>query len=135
MLVHNLWKGYWQMHRYYIYYKYFVNKLTTLSLYQKSLINNSIMNKKCMYWFNYKIVIGSQRKQASLNQHYAYTKICTWYWFLCVKILWICQSPRQTIMLLGNKDNHYWSVFNFQHSSPKSLQPLLNIWSSIFRTP
>ena len=30
---------------------------------QKSFINNNIANKiKCMYWFNYKIVIGSQRK-------------------------------------------------------------------------
>ena len=26
----------WQMHRYYIYKKYFLSKLTTLSLYQKS---------------------------------------------------------------------------------------------------
>ena len=47
---------------YYIYNKYFVNKLTTLSLYKKSFINNNIVNKtKCIYWFNCKIVIGSQR--------------------------------------------------------------------------
>ena len=32
--------GCWQMHRYYIYSEYFVSKLTTTSLYQKSLINN-----------------------------------------------------------------------------------------------
>ena len=36
-------------------------KLTTLSLYQSSFINNNIVNKiKCMYRFNYKIVIDSQ---------------------------------------------------------------------------
>ena len=53
--------GCWQMHRYYTCNKYFVNKLTTFSLHQKSFINNNIVNKiKCMYWFNYKIVIGSQ---------------------------------------------------------------------------
>ena len=55
--------GCWQMHRYCIYNKYFITKLITPSLYQKSLINNSIVNKiKCMYWLNYKIVIGLKRK-------------------------------------------------------------------------
>ena len=33
--------GCWQMHRYCTYKKYFVNKLTTLSLYKKSFINNT----------------------------------------------------------------------------------------------
>ena len=43
--------------------KYFVNKFTTLSLYHKSFINNNIVNKiQCMYWFNYKLVTGLQRK-------------------------------------------------------------------------
>ena len=55
--------GCWQMHRYCIYNKYFITKLITPSLYQKSLINNSIVNKiKCMYWLTYKIVIGLKRK-------------------------------------------------------------------------
>ena len=50
----------WQVHRYYIYNKHFANKLTALSLYQESFINNNIVNQlKCIYWFNYKIVIGS----------------------------------------------------------------------------
>ena len=35
------------MDRCYMYNKYYVNKLTTLSLYQKSFINN-IKNKLCM---------------------------------------------------------------------------------------
>ena len=35
--------GCWQMNRYYNCNKYFVNKHTTLSLYQKSFINNSIV--------------------------------------------------------------------------------------------
>ena len=34
----------------------------TISLYYKSFINNSIVNKiKYIYWFNYKIVTGSQK--------------------------------------------------------------------------
>ena len=32
-------------------------------------------------------------------------------------------SPAQTIMLQKNTNNHHHSVFNFQHSSPESLQP------------
>ena len=31
--------------------------------------------------------------------------------------------PTQTIMIQENKNNHYHSIFNIQHSSPKSLQP------------
>ena len=47
---------------YYIYNKYFVNKLTTLSLCQRSFINNNIVNKiKHIYWLNLKIEIGSQK--------------------------------------------------------------------------
>ena len=54
--------GCWQMHGYYICNKCFVNKLTTLSLFQKSFINNNMVSKiRCIYWFSYKIVIGSQR--------------------------------------------------------------------------
>ena len=55
--------GCWQMDSYYIYNKYFVNKLTTLSLYQKSFINSSIVDKikRIYYNYYYKIVIGSQR--------------------------------------------------------------------------
>ena len=33
------------------------------------------------------------------KQHYTYTKIWARYWFFCVKISWISQSPTQTIML------------------------------------
>ena len=39
----------WQRYRYYIYNEYFVNKLNTLSLYQKSFINNVVNKIKCMY--------------------------------------------------------------------------------------
>ena len=39
--------------------------ITTPSLYQKSFIENNIDNKtKWMYWFNYEIVIGLQRKMS-----------------------------------------------------------------------
>ena len=31
--------------------------------------------------------------------------------------------PHKTIMLWKNKNKHYHSIFNFQHSSPKFLQP------------
>ena len=45
--------GCWQMHGYYIYNKYLVNKGTTFSLYLNSFTNNNIVNKtKCDYWFN-----------------------------------------------------------------------------------
>ena len=51
------------MQGYYINYDFFVNKLTTLSSYQKSFTNSNIISKiKCIYWFNYERVIGSQRK-------------------------------------------------------------------------
>ena len=33
------------------------------------------------------------------KRHYACTKTRARYWFLCVKIIWICQSPTQTTML------------------------------------
>ena len=57
--------GCWQMHIYCIYNKYSLNKLTTLSLNQKAFINSNIVNKiQCKYWFNYKIVNGSQRKSS-----------------------------------------------------------------------
>ena len=65
------------MHRYYIYNKYFVNKLANLSLYQKSFINNNNVNKiKFIYWFNYKIVIGSHRKVVNVN--FNLTQINSW---------------------------------------------------------
>ena len=51
-----------QMHIYYICNYYSVNKLTTFSLHQKTLKNKSINKIKHICWFNYKIVIGSQRK-------------------------------------------------------------------------
>ena len=54
--------GCWQMHRYYIYNKHFVNNLVTLFFYQTSFINNIVNKWKSIYWFNYKTVIGSQRK-------------------------------------------------------------------------
>ena len=67
MPVHEL-SGGWQMHRYYIYNKYFLNKLTTLSLCQKSYINNSIVNKiKSMYRSNYTIVICSHKNKYMLT--------------------------------------------------------------------
>ena len=52
------------MYRYDAYNIYFVNKLTTFSLYQKTLVNNSIVNNiKCIYSFNYKIVIDSENNR------------------------------------------------------------------------
>ena len=69
--------GYWQMHGYYIHNKYFVNNLATLFHYQKSFTNNNFVNKiKCIYWFNSKIVIDSQRKQVILN--FNLTQIKSW---------------------------------------------------------
>ena len=60
--------GCWQMHRYYIHYNYFVNKLITLSLYKKSFRKNNIINKvKCIYWFNYRIVVGSQKSNKIMS--------------------------------------------------------------------
>ena len=60
-----------QMLAYYIYNKYFVNKVTTLCLYKKSFINNNMVNKlKCIYWFIYKIVIGSQNKEKQVNVNF-----------------------------------------------------------------
>ena len=65
----------WQMHIYYIYNKYFVNKLTTLSLYQKSFINSNIVIKiKCVYWSNYKTV--TKEKQVKIN--FNFTQINSW---------------------------------------------------------
>ena len=52
LLIRSELSGYWEMYRYYIYNKYFVNKLTTIFLYQKGFINNNIINKiRRMYWF------------------------------------------------------------------------------------
>ena len=72
MLVHNIWQG--QSCQVAdkcidVTSTIFINKATTLSLYHKCFINNNITNKiKCMYWFNYKIVIGSQKKQTNKKQ-------------------------------------------------------------------
>ena len=46
-------------------YIYFVNNLATLFFNQKSFINNTVNKIKCIYWFNYRIVIGSQRKTSN----------------------------------------------------------------------
>ena len=46
--------AWWQMHRYYIYNKYFVNNLATLFFYQKSFITNIVSKIQCIDWFNYK---------------------------------------------------------------------------------
>ena len=73
--------GCWQMPKYYIYNKYFANKLTTLSLYKKSFINNNIVNKIiCIYWFNEKIVIGSQRRKLKQQENvdFSPTQIKSW---------------------------------------------------------
>ena len=57
--------GRWQTYRHDIHIKYFVNILTTISLYQKTFINSNLVNKiKWMYWFNYKTIISSQRKRS-----------------------------------------------------------------------
>ena len=52
----------WQMHRYYIYNKYSVNKLTTLLIPKEPYKQQHVNKIKCIYWFNNKIVIGLQRK-------------------------------------------------------------------------
>ena len=51
----------------------FVNTLATLFFYQKSLINKIVNKIRCIYWFNYKTVTGSQRKTI-LN----FTQINSW---------------------------------------------------------
>ena len=40
--------------------KKIVDKFATISLYQQSFITNIVNKIKYIYWFNYKIVIGSQ---------------------------------------------------------------------------
>ena len=54
--------GCWQIHRYYIYNKYSVDKLATLSLYRKSFIsNNNIVTKlQYIYWLTYEIIIDNK---------------------------------------------------------------------------
>ena len=48
---------------------YFVNMLTTISLYQKDFVKTNIVNKiKCVHWLNYKKVIGSQRKTRNVTE-------------------------------------------------------------------
>ena len=69
----------WQMHQYYIFNKYFAKKVMTLSLYQKSFIKNNIVNKiKYMCWFNYKIVIGSQKKTSKCWLNFNLNQINSW---------------------------------------------------------
>ena len=49
-----------------------------LCLYQMSFINSNIINKiKCIYWFNYKIVIGAQKRASDVN--FNLTQIKFWY--------------------------------------------------------
>ena len=85
MPVYDLWKG--QncqvadkcIFTIYIYNKYFANKLTTLPLHQKSFVYSNIFNKiKCMYWFNYKIVIGSQRKTSKCKLNFNLNQTNSW---------------------------------------------------------
>ena len=71
--------GCWKMHQYYIYNKYFVDMLTTHSLYQKSFINNTLKNIKRMYWFHYKIVTGSQRKTSKWCLNFNLNQINYWW--------------------------------------------------------
>ena len=60
--------------------KYFATKLTIISLYQKSFINNNIVNKiKCLYWFNYKIIIGSSRKTSKCYLNFNLNQIHFWW--------------------------------------------------------
>ena len=59
--------------------KTYVNKLTTLSLNQKSFINSSTVSKiKCMYWLNYRIVTGSQRKTRICKLSFNLSQISSW---------------------------------------------------------
>lgn len=73
----------WQMHRYYIYVKYFMNKHTTLSLYHISFIDINIdkmQGKMCMYLLNYKIVIGTLFNMANVF-------INSIFWLLKLKLM------------------------------------------------
>ena len=73
--------GYWQMHRYYIYSKYFINKLTTPSLYQKSFINNSIVNKiKCMYDSKNKYTDAQLGEGETSPALFWKSKKVSWFW-------------------------------------------------------
>ena len=63
----------WQMHRYHIYDKYFINKLNSSSLYKKSFITATL------YWFNYKIFIDFQRKIGNYWFNVNLNQINSWY--------------------------------------------------------
>ena len=67
------------MHKHYIYYKYFVNKLTTIFSYQNSFINNNIVNKiKCIFdLITLFVLIFVQRKKIfSACTNFRTTAIC-----------------------------------------------------------
>ena len=52
------------MHRNYTYNRYFVNKLTTLSIYQKSFINDNIVNKIKYVYQNINIYLRKSREKS-----------------------------------------------------------------------
>ena len=49
-----------RINRLYIHNNYFVNKITTLSLYQKNFLNNSIVNQKMQVLIQLQSSVGSQ---------------------------------------------------------------------------
>ena len=64
------------MHRYYIYNKYFINKLTTLSLYQKSFINNMVNKKNGSIDSVTKWQLVHKEQQVNVN--FSLTQINSW---------------------------------------------------------
>ena len=75
---------------------------------------------------------GLSKLRARLNVHgacmktslFAYENSGHEYWFLCVKIIWICQSPTQTIIVKKNKIRTTTTTA-FLISSTAVLNPVL----------
>ena len=133
----------WQMHNYYIYNKYFIKKIPTLSLYQKSFINNNTVNK-------IKHLIKSNKIKNKLRMkatHYACFKLkekhCEKYhnftWFPGVEILRKGNSgdlPETMRKLsLSAKFQHqeirwHYGIFPSE-SHQKRLKRIKTIWSTL----
>ena len=108
----------WQMHRYYIYVKYFMNKHTTLSLYQISVIDINIdkmQGKMCMYLLNYKIVIGALFNMANVF-------INSIFWLLKLKLMMPSLYSHQKNLTQCHPllNQHLWALFPLKPPSSRS---------------
>ena len=86
--------------------------------FRKSLILQAFTN--CVHVYDRALSRDRKRR-------FAYTALRGWYWFLCAKVIWICQSTTQAIMLSKKKRLTTTTAFLISNIS--------NILSSIFRTP